>query len=117
MEAGTEAANSAEIEGQKVKKQGTVSLRGQGDHLAFLFVCRFIENMLQVRCLTAQTGAVIDDLAVNFTSGKINKAQGSPSIRTKPRYLRPGPKRPCTERLFYIITYRVRAFSYSTRSG
>jgi hypothetical protein len=39
--------------------------------------------MLQVRSLTAQTGAVVDDLAVNFTSGKINKTQGSPSIRTK----------------------------------
>jgi hypothetical protein len=39
--------------------------------------------MLQVRSLTAQTGAVIDDLAVDFTSGKINKTQDSPSIRAK----------------------------------
>jgi hypothetical protein len=37
--------------------------------------------MLQVRGLTAQTGAVIDDLAVNFSCGKINKAQDSPGNR------------------------------------
>jgi hypothetical protein len=83
MEAGTKAPDSAQVEGQKVEEEGTIGLRGQGDHLAFLFVCRLIENMLQVRSLTAQTGAVVDDLAVNFTSGKINKTQGSPSIRTK----------------------------------
>src|SRR5262249_62418972 len=80
VKARAEAAHSPQVEWQEVKKQGPVSLRGQGDHLAFLFVCRFVENMLQVRGLTAQTGAVIDDLAVDFTSGKINKAQGSPSI-------------------------------------
>src|SRR5262249_12498601 len=76
-----ETAHSPQVEWQEVKKQRPVSLRGQGGHLAFLFVCRFIENMLQVLGLTAQTGAVIDDLAVDFASGKINKAQGSPTIR------------------------------------
>jgi hypothetical protein len=39
--------------------------------------------MLQVRGLTAQTGAVIHDLAINLTSGKIYKAQDSPSIRAQ----------------------------------
>jgi hypothetical protein len=37
--------------------------------------------MLQVRGFTAQTGAVIHDLAVNFACGKVNKAQESPSNR------------------------------------
>src|SRR6185503_7499147 len=73
MESGAEAADSPQIERQKVKEERPVRLRGQGDHLALLFVDRLIENMLQVRRLTAQTSAVVDDLAVNFSCGKVNK--------------------------------------------
>src|SRR6478735_5006099 len=81
MESGAKAADSSQIEREEVKEECPVRFRGQGDHLALLFVDRFIENMLQVRGLTAQTGAVIDDLAVNFAGGKVNKAQESPHTR------------------------------------
>ena len=81
VEAGAKAADSAKVEGQEVEEERPVRFRGQRDHLALLFVDRLIENMLQIRGLTAQTGAVIDDLAVNFACGKVNKAQDSPSTR------------------------------------
>src|SRR6185369_2954403 len=81
VESRPEAADSPQVEGQEVKEQGSVRFRGQGDHLALLFIDRLIENMLQVRGLNAQTGAVINDLAVNFPCGKVNKAQDSPSTR------------------------------------
>src|SRR5262249_20671793 len=88
METRPEPAHGAQIERQKIEKEGSIGLRSQGDHLAFLFVCRFIENMLQIRGLTAQTGAVIDDLAVNLPRGKVNKTQGSPGIRTETALIR-----------------------------
>src|SRR5205823_5640175 len=66
MKAGAKTPDCAEIEGKKVKKKRAVRFRGQGDHLALLLVDRLIENVLQVRGLTAQAGAVIHDLAVNF---------------------------------------------------
>src|SRR6266849_4064450 len=81
MEAGAEAAYSAKIQRKEVKEERAVGLRGQGDHLAFLLVYRLIENMLQVRGFTAQTGAVVHDLAVNLASRKINKTQDAPHIR------------------------------------
>src|SRR5947209_3653844 len=85
METRAEASNCSEIQRQEVKEERTVGFRRQGDHLAFLLVDRLIENMLQVRCFTAQTGAVINDLAVNFASGKVYETQGSPSIRARAR--------------------------------
>jgi hypothetical protein len=62
--------------------------------------------MLQVRGFTAQTGAVIHDLAVYFASGKIYKAQDSPSIRANGAQKRNpyGSHNLSAERLFYIIT-------------
>jgi hypothetical protein len=86
VEAGAEAPDCAKIEGKKVKKERAVRFRGQGDHLALLFVDRLIENVLQVRGLTAQAGAVIHDLAVNFSSGKVDKTQDSPSTRRAKRH-------------------------------
>src|SRR5471030_2660361 len=80
MEAGAEAAHGAQVKRQEVKEERAVRFGGQGDHLAFLLVDRSIVNMLQVRGFAAQTGAVIHDLAVNLASGKVYKAQDSPSI-------------------------------------
>jgi hypothetical protein len=104
VESGTEAADSPQVKGQKIKEERPVRFRGQGDHLALLFIDRLIENMLQVRCLTAQTGAVINDLAVNFPCGKVNKAQDSPSTLAGANCSFAAPNSHVAERLFYIIT-------------
>src|SRR5216683_2625018 len=70
-----ETSDGAQIERKKIEEKSSIGLGGQRDHLAFLLIGRFIENELQVRRLTAQTGAVIDDFAIDLAGRKIDKTQ------------------------------------------
>jgi hypothetical protein len=40
-----------------------------------LFFCGFIEDPLQIRRLAAESGAIVDDFAVDLSSGEVNETQ------------------------------------------
>ncbi len=75
MDAGLESAHGAKIQGQEVKKQGTIGLRRQRDHLAFLLLRSFLVNVLEIGGLAAQASAVVDDLAIDFPGREIDETQ------------------------------------------
>src|SRR5579871_6047471 len=81
---------------------------------------------LQVGCLTAQTWTVVDQLAVNFASRKIDKRHGCPDCLTGSSFIAHAPSesnlqtkfccatdmgRPCNPRAEYGL--RVVAFGLS----
>ena len=80
VDASLEAANTAEIEGQEVEEKGAFRLRGQRDHLALLLLAGLLINKLQIGRLAAETGAVIDDLAINFPGREVDEAQTNASV-------------------------------------
>ena len=73
MQARFEAADGAQIERKEVKEQRAVSLRGQGNHLALLAGAGVVVNPLQIGGLAAQTGSVVDQLAVDLACGKVDE--------------------------------------------
>src|SRR5262249_61768347 len=58
MKAGLEAADRAEVQGQKVKEEGASGLRGQRDNSSFLARPRVGVDALQIRVLTPSTRTV-----------------------------------------------------------
>ena len=80
METSAEATNRAQIEWQEVKKQGSVSLGGQRDHLALLFLASLVVNVLKIGGLAPEAGAVIDNFAINFAGGEVYETQGPASF-------------------------------------
>src|SRR5205085_2113480 len=78
VETGLEATDGAEVERQEVEEQSTDRLGGERDHLALLLVTGLVEDHLQVRRLAAESGAVIDDLAVDLAGREIDKTQTLP---------------------------------------
>jgi hypothetical protein len=75
VKASFEAANGAKIKREKIKKQRTIRLCCERDHLAFLLFARLVKDVLQIRRFPAQAGSVVDDFAVNLARGEIDKAQ------------------------------------------
>src|SRR5437870_2173292 len=78
VNASLEAADRAEIQRKEVEEQSTLSLGGQRDHLAFLLLGRFLIDVLQICRLAAQSGAVVDDFAIDLSGSKVDKAQNVP---------------------------------------
>src|SRR5260370_5371079 len=70
-----EAPHCTQIQRQEIEKQGSISLGGQRDHLPLLLFGCFLEDELQIRRLTAQPGAVIDDLAVDLACCEVDETQ------------------------------------------
>jgi hypothetical protein len=75
MEPRAEAANAAQIQWQEIEEQGAFGFRGQRDHLALLPLAGTLVDKLQIRGFAAQTGAVVDDLAIDLASGEVDKTQ------------------------------------------
>jgi hypothetical protein len=75
MKSGFEAADRSQVKREEVEEERAIRLCRQGDHLALLLFARLVKDVLQVRRLPAQAGAVVDDLAVNLARGEIDKAQ------------------------------------------
>ena len=74
MESRLKAANSAQFERHKVEKQSTVGLGRKADQLALCLRGRRIENMLEIRRLTAESRTVVNDLAVDLSRCVINES-------------------------------------------
>jgi hypothetical protein len=68
-----ESAHRTEIEGQEIKEERAVRFRGQGHHFAFLVLAGVVVDPLEVGGFSAETWTVVNELAVNFASGKIDE--------------------------------------------
>jgi hypothetical protein len=73
MKARSKSAHGSKVERKKIEEESAVRLGCERNHLSFLIRSRVVVNPLQVRGLPAKAGAVVDELAVDFASGKINK--------------------------------------------
>ena len=60
-------------QGKEVEEEGSLGLRGQGDHLPPGVGIHPLVDVLQVRRLPAQAGTVIDDLAVDLARGVVDE--------------------------------------------
>src|SRR5665213_1080469 len=78
MNSSFKAAHRAQVNRQKIEKQGAVRFRRKRNHLPFLRGTRMVIDPLKVGCLTAQTWTVVDQLAINFASRKIDKRHSCP---------------------------------------
>ncbi len=61
------ASDPADFEREKVEKDRTITLRGQGDHLAFLAPFEMIVDPLQVGGFAAEPRTVVNDLGIELT--------------------------------------------------
>jgi hypothetical protein len=68
-----EPPDHSQCERQKIEKEGSLSLGGKGNHLAFAVGAGLFVNVNKVGGLAPEAGTVIDDLAVDFSRGIINK--------------------------------------------
>src|SRR4029079_8250272 len=76
-----EAAYRSEINRQKVEKQGSLGLRCERDHLPSGARRHLVVDVLEVGGLSAQSGSVVDQLAVDLAGRVVDHrhAAASPS--------------------------------------
>jgi acyl-CoA hydrolase len=74
VEARLEAADLAERQRQEVEEERALRLRREADHLPLRLGVRALVDVLEVRRLPAETGAVIDQLAVDLASHVVDEA-------------------------------------------
>ncbi len=91
MDARLEAPHRAQIEWQEVEEQGSIGLGSKRDHLALLLFGCFLEDELQIRRLAAQSGAVVDDLAVDLARCEVDETQKVSSEIAAKKTLRTTP--------------------------
>src|ERR1043166_8835839 len=73
METSFEAAHGTKLERHEVEEKRAVGFRRQADQLAARLRRGRLENVLQIRCLTTQPGAVVNNLAVDFSGGVVDE--------------------------------------------
>src|SRR5208282_6187518 len=73
MEARFEAAHGSEIQREEVEEERAVRLRGQRHHFPFLVLPGVVVDPLKVRGFSAQTWTVVNELAINFASRKVDE--------------------------------------------
>src|SRR5262249_42887201 len=96
MEAGLEAAHGAQVERKKIEKQGAVGFGRQRNHFSFLILPGVVVNPLQIRGLSAQTGTVVHQFAVNFARRKIDERHWSSTLKKPQTYSTANSTRPNT---------------------
>jgi hypothetical protein len=63
----------SQVQRKEIEKECSIPLRINGNHLPANIVHRRAKNVLEVRRLSAKTGPIINDLALNFVFAEINK--------------------------------------------
>src|ERR1041384_437443 len=69
-----EAADRPQLQGHEIKEQCAVSFSRQADQFPFCLGGSRIVNVLQVSRLSAQSGAVVNDLAINLSGCVVDKS-------------------------------------------
>ena len=78
------AANRADFERQEIEEDGSITLRGEGDHLAALTTLEVVVDPLQIGGLATQSGTVVDDLRVELAQRVIEENHRKPSTLSSP---------------------------------
>src|SRR5712671_6582418 len=73
MEAGLESTDLAQRQGEEVEEEGALRLRGQRDHLPLRLLVGVRVDVLEIRRLSAEPRAVVDDLAVDLTRAVVDE--------------------------------------------
>src|SRR5215475_13444976 len=73
MEARFEAAHGPQVQRKEVEEQRAVRFRGQRHHFALLVLPGVFVNPLKVGGFSAETRAVVHQLAINFARRKIDE--------------------------------------------
>jgi hypothetical protein len=63
----------SQVQRKEIEKECSIPLRIDGNHLPAYIVHRRAKNVLEVRRLSAKTGPIINDLALNFVFAEINE--------------------------------------------
>jgi hypothetical protein len=63
----------SQIQGQKIKKEGPISLGIDGDHLAFNIFFGGTKYILEIRRFSAEAATIINDLTLNFIFAEIDE--------------------------------------------
>src|SRR5262249_8485209 len=77
VEANIEAMDRAQVKREEVEEQRTLALGGDGEQITVRLLWGMIVYVLQVGGLAAVPGAIIDNLAVNLTTGNVNKGHSA----------------------------------------
>ena len=80
VEARLEAADLAERQRQEVEEERSLGLRREADHLPLVLGVRALVDVLEVRRLPAETGPVIDQLAVDLAGHVVDEAHRRGSL-------------------------------------
>jgi hypothetical protein len=63
----------SQIQGQKIEKEGPISLGIDGDHLPFNILFGGTKDILEIRRFSAKTWTIINNLALNLVFAEIDK--------------------------------------------
>jgi hypothetical protein len=63
----------SQIQGQKIKKEGPISLGIDGDHFTFDIFFGGTKDILEIRRLSTKAWTIINDLTLNLVFAEIDK--------------------------------------------
>jgi hypothetical protein len=63
----------SQIQGQKIKKEGSISFGIDGDHLALNIFLGGTKNILEIRRFSAKTRTIINDFTLNLIFAEIDE--------------------------------------------
>src|SRR2546423_15064719 len=81
MKPSLEAADRSQLQGHEIKEQCAFSFSREADQFPFCLRGSRIVDVLQVCRLSTQSGAVVNDLAVNLSGCVVNKSHTARSLR------------------------------------
>src|SRR5580700_2960681 len=86
MKTSAKPTHGTQVEGKKIEEKCPIRLGGQRHHLSLLIRSRVFVDPLQIRGLPAEAGTIVDELAVYFARGKINKRHNFLSFAAEVTY-------------------------------
>src|SRR5947207_13990940 len=74
MKPSLEAADRSQLQGHEIKEQCPLSFSREADQFPFCLRVSRIVDVLQVRRLSTQSGAVVNDLAIDLSGCVVNNS-------------------------------------------
>src|ERR1041384_1773514 len=81
MKPSLETADRSQFQGHEIKEQRAIGFSRQADQFPFRLRGRRIVDVLQVRGLSTQSGAVVNDLAINLSGCVVDKSHRTEKLR------------------------------------
>src|SRR5579862_3796452 len=87
MEPRAESADGAEIDRKKIEEERALGFGGERDQLALRRRSHFLVNVFEVGRLAAETGTVVDDLAVDLAGRVVDQGHFRRTSQPVPKSL------------------------------